>query len=165
VDFVKKLGMVVLASLILLSFVLLFAGGDSTQGPKLAYIDSTKVLQSYDKWIDLQTKYQEDVQFYQKKLNELAAEINDMKEKGAAADLINAKIAEYTQKQKQYSDLLNSEYQRKFAELEQEILQKIAEYAEIMGYDFVFNSKTMAYGNSKYDITAQFIEYLKSMAQ
>lgn len=159
----KHLSLLFISVGLLLSFVLLFAGGDTAQGPKLAYIDSTKVLQSYDKWIDLQVKYQTDVQFYQNKLNELASEINNLKESGASAQEINEKIAEYTQKQKQYSDLLNSEYQKKFAELEQEILQKIAEYAEIMGYDFVFNSKTMAYGNAKYDITAQFIEYLKTL--
>jgi outer membrane protein len=158
----KKLGMLSIAIGLLLSFVLLFAGSDSAQGPKLAYIDSTKVLQSYDKWINLQTKYQEDYQFYAKKLNELAAEINQLKESGASQEEINAKTQEYVKKQQQYNQLLNDEYQPKFSEIEQEILAKIQEFAEIMGYDFVFNSKSMSYGSPKYDITAKFIEYLKS---
>lgn len=158
----KKLGMLSIAIGLLLSFVLLFAGSDSAQGPKLAYIDSTKVLQSYDKWINLQTKYQEDYQFYAKKLNELAAEINQLKESGASQEEINAKTQEYVKKQQQYNQLLNDEYQPKFSEIEQEILAKIQEFAEIMGYDFVFNSKSMSYGSPEYDITAKFIEYLKS---
>ncbi|MBT1247107.1 MULTISPECIES: OmpH family outer membrane protein [unclassified Thermosipho (in: thermotogales)] len=158
----KKVGFLVVSIAILLSFVLLFAGGDTNQSPKIAYIDSNKVLQSYDKFITLQSKYQEDAQFYQKKLKELAAEINQMKKDGASEQELNKKLAEYTQKQQQYSQLLNNEYQPKFSQLEQEILQKIAEYAEIMGYDFVFNSKSMAYGSPKYDITDKFIEYLKS---
>ncbi|MBO8139483.1 MAG: OmpH family outer membrane protein [Thermosipho sp. (in: Bacteria)] len=158
----KKLGMLSVALGLLLSFVLLFAGSDSAQGPKLAYIDSTKVLQSYDKWIDLQSKYQEDYQFYAKKLNELVAEINQLKESGASQEAINAKTQEYVQKQQQYNKLLNDEYQQKFSEIEQEILSKIQEFAEIMGYDFVFNSKSMSYGSPEYDITAKFIEYLKS---
>ena len=158
----KKLGMLLVALGLLLSFVLLFAGSDSAQGPKLAYIDSTKVLQSYDKWIDLQSKYQEDYQFYAKKLNELVAEINQLKESGASQETINAKTQEYVQKQQQYNKLLNDEYQQKFSEIEQEILSKIQEFAEIMGYDFVFNSKSMSYGSPEYDITAKFIEYLKS---
>lgn len=158
----KKLGMLSVALGLLLSFVLLFAGSDSAQGPKLAYIDSTKVLQSYDKWIDLQAKYQEDYQFYAKKLNELIAEINQLKESGASQEAINAKTQEYIQKQQQYNKLLNDEYQQKFSEIEQEILSKIQEFAEIMGYDFVFNSKSMSYGSPEYDITAKFIEYLKS---
>jgi len=158
----KKLGMLSVALGLLLSFVLLFAGSDSAQGPKLAYIDSTKVLQSYDKWIDLQAKYQEDYQFYAKKLNELIAEINQLKESGASQEAINAKTQEYVQKQQQYNKLLNDEYQQKFSEIEQEILSKIQEFAEIMGYDFVFNSKSMSYGSPEYDITAKFIEYLKS---
>jgi len=158
----KKLGMLSIAIGLLLSFVLLFAGSDSAQGPKLAYIDSTKVLQSYDKWINLQTKYQEDYQFYAKKLNELAAEINQLKESGASQEEINAKTQEYVKKQQQYNQLLNDEYQTKFSEIEQEILAKIQEFAEIMGYDFVFNSKSMSYGSPEYDITAKFIEYLKS---
>jgi len=158
----KKLGMLLVALGLLLSFVLLFAGSDSAQGPKLAYIDSTKVLQSYDKWIDLQSKYQEDYQFYAKKLNELVAEINQLKESGASQETINAKTQEYIQKQQQYNKLLNDEYQQKFSEIEQEILSKIQEFAEIMGYDFVFNSKSMSYGSPEYDITAKFIEYLKS---
>jgi len=158
----KKLGMLLVALGLLLSFVLLFAGSDSAQGPKLAYIDSTKVLQSYDKWIDLQSKYQEDYQFYAKKLNELVAEINQLKESGASQEAINAKTQEYVQKQQQYNKLLNDEYQQKFSEIEQEILSKIQEFAEIMGYDFVFNSKSMSYGSPEYDITAKFIEYLKS---
>ncbi|WP_234946846.1 OmpH family outer membrane protein [Thermosipho atlanticus] len=147
---------------LLLSFVLLFAGSDSNQGPKLAYIDSTKVLQSYDKWIELQTKYQEDYQFYAKKLNELAAEINNLKNSGASQEEIDAKTKEYLQKQQQYNQLLSDEYQPKFAKIEQEILSKIAEFAEIMGYDFVFNSKSMSYASPNYDVTAKFIEYLKS---
>ncbi|ABR30700.1 membrane protein [Thermosipho melanesiensis] len=158
----RKVGVLVVSIGILLSFVLLFASGDTNQGPKFAYIDSTKVLQSYSKFITLQAKYQEDAAFYQKKLNELAAEINSMKEQGVSEQEINKKIAEYSQKQQQYSQMLNNEYQPKFSQIEQEILEKIAQYAEIMGYDFVFNSKSMAYGNSKYDITAQFIEYLNS---
>jgi len=148
----KKLGMLSVALGLLLSFVLLFAGSDSAQGPKLAYIDSTKVLQSYDKWIDLQSKYQEDYQFYAKKLNELVAEINQLKESGASQEAINAKTQEYVQKQQQYNKLLNDEYQQKFSEIEQEILSKIQEFAEIMGYDFVFNSKSMSYGSPEYDI-------------
>lgn len=158
----KKLGMLSIALGLLFSFVLLFAGSDSAQFPKLAYIDSTKVLQSYDKWINLQAKYQEDVQFYAKKLNELASEIQKLKESGASQEEIDAKTREYVQKQQQYNQILNDEYQTKFSEIEQEILTKIAQFAEIMGYDFVFNSKSMSYGSPEYDVTAKFIEFLNS---
>lgn len=158
----KKLGMLSIALGLLFSFVLLFAGSDSAQFPKLAYIDSTKVLQSYDKWINLQAKYQEDVQFYAKKLNELASEIQKLKESGASQEEINAKTQEYVKKQQQYNQILNDEYQPKFNEIEQEILSKIAQFAEIMGYDFVFNSKSMSYGSPEYDVTAKFIEFLNS---
>ncbi len=124
--------------------VVVVSAGDTKSAPKLGYIDPSKVLQNYDKWITFQKQIQAEAQKYQAELD---------------------KIKDATEKQKkaiEYQNTINQKIANMQATVEAEILQKVKEYAEINGYDFVFNSTTMAYGSSIYNITDAFIKYLKS---
>ncbi|HOQ40178.1 MAG TPA: OmpH family outer membrane protein [Fervidobacterium sp.] len=123
--------------------VVVGTAADTKTGPKLAYIDPNKILQNYDKWITFQKQMEDEISKYQTELD---------------------KIKDQTQKQQkyyEYQQTINTKIAQTQAQIESEILQKVKEYAEVMGYDFVFNSTTMAYGASSYNITDAFIQYLK----
>jgi len=123
--------------------VVVGTAADTKTGPKLAYIDPNKILQNYDKWITFQKQMEDEISKYQTELD---------------------KIKDQTQKQQkyyEYQQTINTKIAQTQAQIESEILQKVKEYAEVMGYDFVFNSTTMAYGASYYNITDAFIQYLK----
>ncbi|HCI29171.1 MAG TPA: OmpH family outer membrane protein [Fervidobacterium sp.] len=123
--------------------VVVGTAADTKTSPKLAYIDPNKILQNYDKWITFQKQMEDEISKYQTELD---------------------KIKDQTQKQQkyyEYQQTINTKIAQTQAQIESEILQKVKEYAEVMGYDFVFNSTTMAYGASSYNITDAFIQYLK----
>jgi len=123
--------------------VVVGTAADTKTGPKLGYIDPNKVLQSYDKWVTFQTQMQNEIDKYQAELDK----IKDTNQK--------------QQKYLEYQQIINTKISQTQSQIEAEILQKVKEYAEVMGYDFVFNSTTMAYGASTYNITDAFIQYLK----
>ena len=123
--------------------VVVGTAADTKTSPKLAYIDPNKILQNYDKWITFQKQMEDEISKYQTELD---------------------KIKDQTQKQQKYCEYqqtINTKIAQTQAQIESEILQKVKEYAEVMGYDFVFNRTTMAYGASSYNITDAFIQYLK----
>ncbi|MFN3692228.1 MAG: OmpH family outer membrane protein [Fervidobacterium sp.] len=124
--------------------VVLATAADSKTGPKLGYIDPNKVLQNYDKWINFQKQMQDEINKYQAELDK----IKDANQK--------------QQKYLEYQQTINTKISQTQQQIEAEILNKIKEYAEVMGYDFIFNSTTMAYGSSSYNITDAFIKYLKT---
>jgi len=140
----SKYFLYVLVSAIVIFAVIIGTASDSKTGPKLGYIDPNKVLQNYDKWITFQKQMQAEVQKYQAELD---------------------KIKDQTQKQQkylEYQQAINNKIAQTQQQIEAEILGKVKEYAEVMGYDFIFNSTTMAYGSSSYNITDAFIKYLKT---
>lgn len=117
---------------------------DSKGGPKLGYIDPNKVLQSYDKWINFQKQIQDEINKYQ-------AELDKIKDQ-------NLKQQKYLE----YQQLINQKIAQTQQQIEAEILQKVKEFAEVMGYDFIFNSTTMAYGSQAYNVTDAFLRYLRT---
>ncbi|SHN56644.1 molecular chaperone Skp [Fervidobacterium riparium] len=133
----------VVLSLVVLA-VIVGTAADSKSGPKLGYIDPNKVLQNYDKWITFQKQMQDEIAKYQAELDK----IKDQNQK--------------QQKYLEYQQTINNKIAQTQAQIEAEILNKVKEYAEVMGYDFIFNSTTMAYGSSSYNITDAFIKYLKT---
>lgn len=124
--------------------VVVSTAADSKSGPKLAYIDPNKVLQNYDKWITFQKQMQDEISKYQAELDK----IKDANQK--------------QQKYLEYQQTINNKIAQTQQQIEAEILGKVKEYAEVMGYDFIFNSTTMAYGSQAYNITDAFIKYLKT---
>ncbi|MEN3041958.1 MAG: OmpH family outer membrane protein, partial [Fervidobacterium sp.] len=99
---------------------------------------------NYDKWINFQKQIQDEIAKYQAELD---------------------KIKDNTQKQQkylEYQQAINTKITQTQQQIEAEILGKVKEYAEVMGYDFIFNSTTMAYGSQTYNITDAFIKYLKT---
>ncbi|WP_448376911.1 OmpH family outer membrane protein [Fervidobacterium sp.] len=140
----SKYFLYVLVSAFVILAVIIGTAADSKTGPKLGYIDPNKVLQNYDKWITFQKQMQAEVEKYQAELD---------------------KIKDQTQKQQkylEYQQTINNKIAQTQQQIEAEILGKVKEYAEVMGYDFIFNSTTMAYGSSSYNITDAFIKYLKT---
>ena len=140
----SKYFLYVLVSAFVILAVIIGTAADSKSGPKLGYIDPNKVLQNYDKWITFQQQMQAEVQKYQSELDK----INDQNQK--------------QQKYLEYQQAINAKIAQTQQQIESEILGKVKEYAEVMGYDFIFNSTTMAYGSSSYNITDAFIKYLKT---
>jgi len=140
----SKYFLYVLVSAFVILAVIIGTAADSKSGPKLGYIDPNKVLQNYDKWIIFQQQMQAEVQKYQSELDK----INDQNQK--------------QQKYLEYQQAINAKIAQTQQQIESEILGKVKEYAEVMGYDFIFNSTTMAYGSSSYNITDAFIKYLKT---
>uniref|UniRef100_A0A7V4KE19 OmpH family outer membrane protein n=1 Tax=Fervidobacterium pennivorans TaxID=93466 RepID=A0A7V4KE19_FERPE len=134
---------VLVATFVVLA-VIVGTAADSKTGPKLGYIDPNKVLQNYDKWVNFQKQMQDEIAKYQAELDK----IKDQNQK--------------QQKYLEYQQLINSKIAQTQQQIEAEILAKVREYAEIMGYDFIFNSTTMAYGSQAYNITDAFIKYLKT---
>jgi outer membrane protein len=124
--------------------VIIGTAADSKTGPKLGYIDPNKVLQNYDKWVNFQKQMQDEIAKYQAELDK----IKDQNQK--------------QQKYLEYQQLINNKIAQTQQQIEAEILAKVKEYAEVMGYDFIFNSTTMAYGSQAYNITDAFIKYLKT---
>ncbi|MCX7653232.1 MAG: OmpH family outer membrane protein [Fervidobacterium sp.] len=140
----KKYLFPILVLVLTILAVVVSTAADSKTGPKLAYIDPNKVLQNYDKWINFQKQMQDEIAKYQAELD---------------------KIKDNTQKQQkylEYQQAINTKIAQTQQQIEAEILGKVKEYAEVMGYDFIFNSTTMAYGSQAYNITDAFIKYLKT---
>ncbi|WP_372589382.1 OmpH family outer membrane protein [Fervidobacterium pennivorans subsp. shakshaketiis] len=134
---------VLVATFVVLA-VIIGTAADSKTGPKLGYIDPNKVLQNYDKWVNFQKQMQDEIAKYQAELDK----IKDQNQK--------------QQKYLEYQQLINNKIAQIQQQIEAEILAKVKEYAEVMGYDFIFNSTTMAYGSQAYNITDAFIKYLKT---
>lgn len=134
---------VLVATFVVLA-VIIGTAADSKTGPKLGYIDPNKVLQNYDKWVNFQKQMQNEIAKYQAELDK----IKDQNQK--------------QQKYLEYQQLINNKIAQTQQQIEAEILAKVKEYAEVMGYDFIFNSTTMAYGSQAYNITDAFIKYLKT---
>jgi len=134
---------VLVATFVVLA-VIIGTAADSKTGPKLGYIDPNKVLQNYDKWVNFQKQMQDEIAKYQAELDK----IKDQNQK--------------QQKYLEYQQLINNKIAQTQQQIEAEILAKVKEYAEVMGYDFIFNSTTMAYGSQAYNITDEFIKYLKT---
>lgn len=134
---------VLVATFVVLA-VIIGTAADSKTGPKLGYIDPNKVLQNYDKWVNFQKQMQDEIAKYQAELDK----IKDQNQK--------------QQKYLEYQQLINNKIAQTQQQIEAEILAKVKEYAEVMGYDFIFNSTTMAYGRQAYNITDAFIKYLKT---
>jgi outer membrane protein len=134
---------VLVATFVVLA-VIIGTAADSKTGPKLGYIDPNKVLQNYDKWVNFQKQMQDEIAKYQAELDK----IKDQNQK--------------QQKYLEYQQLINNKIAQTQQQIEAEILAKVKEYAEVMGYDFIFNSTTMAYGSQDYNITDAFIKYLKT---
>lgn len=134
---------VLVATFVVLA-VIIGTAADSKTGPKLGYIDPNKVLQNYDKWVNFQKQMQGEIAKYQAELDK----IKDQNQK--------------QQKYLEYQQLINNKIAQTQQQIEAEILAKVKEYAEVMGYDFIFNSTTMAYGSQAYNITDAFIKYLKT---
>lgn len=124
--------------------VVVSTASDSKSGPKLGYIDPNRVLQNYDKWLNFQKQIQDEIAKYQ-------AEIDKIKDQ-----------AQKQQKYLEYQQLINQKIAQTQQQIEAEILQRVKEFAEVMGYDFVFNSTTMAYGSPAYNVTDAFIRYLRT---
>ncbi len=134
---------VLVATFVVLA-VIIGTAADSKTGPKLGYIDPNKVLQNYGKWVNFQKQMQDEIAKYQAELDK----IKDQNQK--------------QQKYLEYQQLINNKIAQTQQQIEAEILAKVKEYAEVMGYDFIFNSTTMAYGSQAYNITDAFIKYLKT---
>lgn len=140
----KKYFLPVLLLVLTVFAVVLTTASTSKTSPRLGYIDPNRVLQNYDKWIAFQKQMQDEINKYQAELDK----IKDANQK--------------QQKYLEYQQAINTKIAQTQQQIEAEILNKIKEYAEVMGYDFIFNSTTMAYGSASYNVTDAFIKYLKT---
>ena len=129
---------------------------------RVAYVDIGKVTQSYKKMKDLNESYKRDYQFYLSKLKEMENEIEKMKEEGASESEIASKQKELLSRKAEYESLLKKEYEPKIQKILNEVVGKIKEFAQMMGYSMIFNKQSLVYGDEIYDITDQVIAYINS---
>ncbi|PLV59804.1 OmpH family outer membrane protein [Thermotoga sp. KOL6] len=148
---------------------LLISQSSTGSSLRVAYVDIKKVTESYYKWQELNEKYKRDFSFYQNKLKEMEEELKKMQEENRPQEEILAKQKEILSKKTEYENLLKSEYQPKIQEIMNEVFEKIREYANVMGYDLVFNKQVITLGESVpvivfgkpvFDITEQLIAYM-----
>jgi len=129
---------------------------------RIAYIDIAKVTENYKGMKELNEKYRKDYQFYLSKLKEMESEIEKMKEEGASESEIAAKQKELLSRKAEYEGLLKKEYEPKIQKILNEVVNKVKEYAQLMGYSMVLNKQSLIYGDETYDITEQVIAYINS---
>jgi len=129
---------------------------------RMAYVDIAKVTENYKKMKELYEKFKRDCQFYLSKLKEMESEIEKMKEEGASESEIAAKQKELLSRKAEYEDLLRKEYEPKSQKIQNEVVNKVKEYAQLMGYSMVLNKQSLIYGDETYDITEQVIAYINS---
>jgi len=129
---------------------------------RMAYVDIAKVTENYKKMKELYEKFKRDYQFYLSKLKEMESEIEKMKEEGVSESEIAAKQKELLSRKAEYEDLLRKEYEPKSQKIRNEVVNKVKEYAQLMGYSMVLNKQSLIYGDETYDITEQVIAYINS---
>ncbi len=129
---------------------------------RMAYVDIAKVTENYKEMKELNEKYRKDYQFYLSKLKEMESEIEKMKEEGVSESEIAAKQKELLSRKAEYESLLKREYEPKIQKILNEVVNKVKEYAQLMGYSMVLNKQSLIYGDETYDITEQVIAYINS---
>lgn len=128
---------------------------------KIAFVQMQKVTQSYYKWVDLQEKYKNDLQYYQGKIDKLKKDYEDLKNSGASQDELSQKQQELQTRINEYQKAIQDEYTQKTNEILDEVKNKVIEYAKANGYDLVLYEPSVLYADELVDITPQILELLK----
>ncbi|KLO21014.1 molecular chaperone Skp [Marinitoga sp. 1197] len=128
---------------------------------KIAFVQMEKVTQNYYKWVDLQEKYKNDLQYYQNKINKLQQDFENLKNSGASQETLVQKQKELQTRVSEYQKAIQDEYTKKTNEILDEIKTKIISYAKDNGYNLVLYEPSVLYADELVDITQQIIEMLK----
>lgn len=176
----KKLPMYVLSVIVLVSMsYVLFTGFSYQQETKIAYIETQKILNEYEGFVEAAEKIEEQQAQYEKEFQEMQDEFVSKREEFEKQRLLlsedrqNELTAELD---RLYRDI--NDYGRKHfspegtiaklsSELNDPILQEvrgvIKKVGKDLGYDFILDGSTEAvlYANDVYNITAEVMEELK----
>nr|WP_239525453.1 OmpH family outer membrane protein [Marinitoga litoralis] len=128
---------------------------------KIAFVQMEKVTQSYYKWVDLQEKYQNDLAYYQNKINKMQEDYQNLKNSGASQEELAQKQQELQTRINEYQKAIQEEYSQKTNLLLEEVKNKVIEYAQANGYNLVLYEPSVLYADDLVDITPQIIELLK----
>ncbi len=138
-------------------------------GPKIAYVDLTRVFDEYNKTKEydasLQTKssgYEQERNARLEKIKDAQGKLAVMKEDEkkklqAQIDKDRADLMEYD-RQKQTD--LRKERDERIREILAEIEKVVKDYAQQEKYTFVLNDKVLIYGDQTLDVTNQIIKLL-----
>ncbi|WP_459995408.1 OmpH/Skp family outer membrane protein [Marinitoga arctica] len=128
---------------------------------KIAFVQMEKATQSYYKWVDLQEKYKNDLQYYQSKINKMQQDFESLKSSGASQEEISQKQQELQLRVSEYQKAIQDEYTQKTNAILEEVKNKVIEYAKSNGYNLVLYEPSVIYADELVDITPQIIELLK----
>ncbi len=128
---------------------------------KIAFVQMQKVTQNYYKWVDLQEKYKNDLQYYQNKINQMKQDFENLKKSGASAEELAQKQKELETRVSEYQKAIQDEYTQKTNQILDEVKNKVIEYAKENGYNLVLYEPSVIYADELVDITPQIIELLK----
>ncbi|WP_280998613.1 OmpH family outer membrane protein [Marinitoga aeolica] len=128
---------------------------------KIAFVQMQKVTQSYYKWVDLQEKYKNDLQYYQNKINQMKQDFENLKKSGASTEELSQKQKELETRVSEYQKAIQDEYTQKTNQILDEVKNKVIEYAKENGYNLVLYEPSVIYADELVDITPQIIELLK----
>ncbi|MCD6449936.1 MAG: OmpH family outer membrane protein [Thermotogaceae bacterium] len=146
--------------------VILAASDKESASLKIAYIDMPRVLQGYQPYKELMENYQNDLNFYKSKLQQLQDEITKLQNSGASQDEINKKKNEYVQKEQLFNQLLQQEYQPRMQQIQREIIGKAQRFGEESGFDVLLTNYppgvvlSVLHVSDRVDVTEQFISYI-----
>ncbi|SHE53680.1 periplasmic chaperone for outer membrane proteins Skp [Marinitoga hydrogenitolerans DSM 16785] len=154
-------------AVVLLAFLIIPKVGISEESKKtgkdlkIAFVQMEKVTQNYYKWVDLQEKYKNDLQYYQNKINQMQQDFENLKKSGASQEVLTQKQQELQVRVSEYQKAIQDEYTQKTNKILDEVKNKVIEYAKENGYNLVLYEPSVIYADELVDITAQIIEMLK----
>ncbi len=160
--------------------ILLFASAAVAQNPRLAYVDSEKILtdlpeaQQVQKelegvvkgWQDelqrMSDAFQKAVEEYQKKEAVLSASAREAQQKELAD--MRQKAQEYQVKKFGQGGEMAEMRERRFTPIREKILKSIEAVAKEEGFNFVFDKASdvvLLYADAKFDLTYKVLDNLK----
>lgn len=157
-----RLFLLVLGVVILGSMAISEKTPGSYNSPKIAYVDMDMLLRSNREWIEFNKNMQSDREFYQRQLNNMSREYNEMKEAGVSEGILKEKEQEIYERKSDFEETLNSTYTTKYEIIAGRINKHLKNFAAYNGYDVIITSSAVIYGTVGYDITAALIAYIEA---
>ncbi|MGM0640453.1 MAG: OmpH family outer membrane protein [Thermotogota bacterium] len=150
--------MVVVFSLSLVSF----SAANTADGLKIGYVNLRDVTQEYSKWSDMQSNYQEDVEYYQNKIAELQTSFQELQESGAGEEELQEKYQELQYRSQQYQQSLQEDYTERSDKIIAEVRGILEEFANENDFDILLFEQSVIFVSDPVDITEKAKEFISN---
>lgn len=163
---------ILIAINVILAGVVVYALFIRNQGPRVAYIQSDKVIYGFYGTIEAQNKFKEEVNLYQANYDSLEIEyqkkVNELNSLTGADKIASEKsIDDLYLKIEDYRGRIEQMLQQREMELTQTSINQInsfvTKYGKAKGYDVILGTGSggsILYGNESLDITEDFLKSL-----